>query len=328
MQSHKLKKIVISLVLILALSFSLKLQVQAADNMRGLKDKFTIYSYTRNNYTGVASTKSVLLYLSGFEYDQSELAGLLKASEDGTYLSNIVDFINQQYRKQEIDIYDGDDFDTVIYSLYDTVVRKDTPSIIGVMSDQSEGWPYDMAFPRYVVVTGVSEDLKYVRIADPTGPISKNDEIESFYNVPVEVVFKAYEGANTGLTYVKDIDIMEKYGVEDSTVAFILDSNLYQNDGNKQIDTLVINNSDVVMTYSVAINVQQYDEATRAWKLIRPHTPQMITKNLVITGPRDLSQHTYYMDDYNFSPGIYRLYKQFDIGGQAHVLYTDSFTIE
>ena len=202
MLQHKKRLLAVGMALLLALSLGFTALAQPV--YYGLTRTFSIYESTTDYNSGPAAVKAVLHYLTGGEYSQSALASACRTDASGTYLKDMIRVINQKQNKKKVALYSDNDYDTVVYSIYDTVVRRDTPAIVGVHGKAANGWAYEMSSGHYIVVYGVSSDLKWFQIGDPFALRHKEAGLPTFYVVHASALYDAYVRASAGLTYGVD----------------------------------------------------------------------------------------------------------------------------
>lgn len=259
-------------ILIVALALTLLLSalpVLAETQFYGLSRTFYLYGNMYDTYTGPATVKAVLNYLTGQNWSQEEVAKSSKTNENGTYLKNMVAAINASQDISKLAHYTGNDFETMVYSLWDTVVRRDTPAILGVHSSKAMGWPHDMSKSKFVLVYQMSEDLSQFKIADPRG-ISDGGNVESFYTVSAKMLYDAYVKANTGLTY--GIDAVKEKPVEEpkvkEEVLLKIEPTMLNAKNLDSARLTMTNNRSVTVTTGLAIRLQHWNSSNLKWEYV------------------------------------------------------------
>lgn len=298
---------------------------------QGLSQPFTLYANSGPTYTGPAAAKAVLKYTNEVDFTQKQLADMMETDTKGTYLANIVSVLNRNLLNSSMDVYNGRDADTVFCSLYDTVVRNNTPAIIGVKSTTKAGWPYDMDRSRYVVVYGVSSDLRFYKIADPTGLVSSTDQIEHFYVVSASALYNAYVAANTGLTYIVNQESIAKKGFDVGSISLVVTPDRISLAKPTTSKYKVVNNSDSKLVYGSDFSLQRYDSREKAW--VEVGSASRSGEVLIwIAVAYELKAHSFSTYDlplefYTLAPGIYRLVKQVSTNNMTHEIYSNKFMI-
>lgn len=321
----KTRILIVALAMVIMLTV---LPVQAEESFFGLTKTLHLYGNMYDHYTGPATVKAVLNYLTGQNWSQEEVARSSLTNEKGTYLKNMVAAINASQDFKKVAHYTGNDFDTVIYSLYDTVVRRDTPAIIGVNSSVAKGWPHDMSKAKFVLVYQVSGDLSQFKIADPRG-ISDGGEVKSFYTVSAKALYDAYIQANTGLTYGIDGG-RENDPQPIKTIDMTIDP-VIQNKQNLDTATLTYtNNGNVSASTGVMFSLQRWNSGTLKWEDVKIPEGIMWPAMLInLKAGESYEQKVgWYLQEGKAGAGTYRVVKvfQFDEPSAGELtVYSNNF---
>lgn len=318
--------------LIAALCISLAVPVAAKDEVwQGLSKRFYIFGSVQDNYSGPAAVKAVLHYDSACTCEQKQIAEWTKTTDKGTKLADIVDTLNKRISKHKLDVYNSDDFDTVIYSLYDTVVRKDVPAIIGVKADTKQGWAYDMDRSRYVLIYAVSSDLKSFKVADPLALQRSENGIPHFYTVSAAALYDAYLRANTGLSYVLNREAPDAGTVPANSPSLLVSPEIGSLSQEDAFTYQIVNNTGSPLHFGSPFSLQRYLSASKSWEEVKPDTADgfgfVWTAIWYELPAGSTAKFSFSLKGFAPGPGIYRLVKTVSSGEQQLTLESNAFAL-
>lgn len=168
-----------------------------------LSGNFNVFSQYANYTCGPACVQAALDYLTGNAPSQQSIAiGCQATSSTGTYLVNMVAYINsQQTHHQYTELYNAD-FDSMKNALYNDISAYDVPSIIGLSFSKSDGWLYNTG-GHFMTVYGYELGPDKFALGDPWigYPGSGLGNNSWSYTQPAYRLYRAYNKNNLGLTY-------------------------------------------------------------------------------------------------------------------------------
>lgn len=160
----------------------------------------TYYGQETSMSCGPASVRMSLKTLTGTTYSESEVRnGTGYSSTNGTYLADLVSYMN---KKQDITDYQavyGTDKTTLMDCIYYGVYDFSLP-IIGVVESSSYGFPYNGSGGHFVVAYGVYSDSSKVQIADPWAGYVDDSENQT-YTLTANNIYSGYKVRNIGMCY-------------------------------------------------------------------------------------------------------------------------------
>lgn len=128
---------------------------------------YVVYSQSTSYNCGPAAVQAALRYINGYAPAQSSVASGCSTTTAGTYVSNMVTYINGQQSRR---VYEAEyyyqftgDFNT---DLYDGVVVRKAPAIVGLYFNMDQGWAYNSGL-HFMSVYGAMSDKSRFALADP-----------------------------------------------------------------------------------------------------------------------------------------------------------------
>ncbi|WP_455717346.1 C39 family peptidase [Anaerosporobacter sp.] len=163
---------------------------------------YLVYNQTTSYNCGPAAVQAAMKYLTGSTPTQSTIATGCGTTTSGTYLSDMLTYIN---KKQEENLYVSQykaDSSSMENYLYSGVVIYMAPPIIGMSFSSSDGWLYSTG-GHFMSVYGARSDKSLFALADPWigysgSGLSGNS---SSYYKTANVIYNAYSNKNIGLMY-------------------------------------------------------------------------------------------------------------------------------
>ena len=164
-------------------------------------DRYFYYYGQEQNYTcGPASVRMALRNITGEEYSESVIsAGCNTTASEGTYLADMVTYINSMQNHNTYIAKYKDTKATMKSNLYKGIVNWDAPPIVGLKETTSDGWNYNLG-GHFVVVYGVYSNQKKYAVTDPwSGFIG--DSANRDITVSVNMMYTAYSAVNIGYMF-------------------------------------------------------------------------------------------------------------------------------
>lgn len=163
---------------------------------------YTVYAQNTNYNCGPASVQAALKYIKGSAPSQSKIAEECKTNTSGTYLSNMLTYINEQQSvNRYVSKYQAS-FDSMKNYLYFGVVQCNAPPIIAMSFSTGEGWLYS-SNGHFMSVYGALSDKSRFALADPWIGYSGSG-LSSYswsYSKSSAEIYKAYSNINSGLMF-------------------------------------------------------------------------------------------------------------------------------
>ena len=161
---------------------------------------FIYYGQLQSYTCGPASVKMAIKYLSGNAIAESIVASGCNTTTNGTYLSDMKNYINSMQSSNIYSSQYGVSKSTMKTCLYNGIVYYVAPPIVGLHESTLTGWPYDLNM-HYVVVYSIKDDQSSVKIADPWGGYVSSSSSGKLYTVSTDMMYTAYSAVNVGLMY-------------------------------------------------------------------------------------------------------------------------------
>ncbi len=160
---------------------------------------FYYYGQEKNYSCGPACVKMALKNITGTAYSESVIRTGCKTTTSGTYLSDMVQYLNDmQDHNSYIARYQKTKF-IMKRDLYSCIVNWDSPPIIGVKENTSNGWNYNLN-AHFVIVYAVRSDNSAFMISDPwSGYIGDSGNRD--LNISCDDLFTGYNAVNIGYMY-------------------------------------------------------------------------------------------------------------------------------
>ena len=160
---------------------------------------FYYYGQEKGYSCGPACVKMALRNITGIAYSESVIRTGCNTTPSGTYLSDMVEYINEM---QDHNLYVARYLQTkatMQSNLYTGIVNWDAPPIIGVRESTTSGWNYNLG-GHFVTVYAVSSDKSAFLISDPwSGYIG--DSANRDLNISVDNLYTGYNAINIGYMF-------------------------------------------------------------------------------------------------------------------------------
>lgn len=163
---------------------------------------YVVYNQITSYNCGPASVQAALKYIKGDTPTQAKIAEGCKTTTSGTYLSDMLTYINgQQSTRKYVSKYEADS-DTMKSCLYSGVVTYNVAPIIGMAFSSDDGWLYSSG-GHFMSVYGATSDKSKFALADPwigySGSGLSNNSWS--YSKSSTDIYNAYSSKNIGLMY-------------------------------------------------------------------------------------------------------------------------------
>lgn len=163
---------------------------------------YLVYNQTTSYNCGPASVQAALKYINGNTPTQAKIAEGCKTTTSGTYLSNMLTYINgQQSANKYVSKYNANS-DTMKSCLYSGVVTYNAAPVIGMAFSSNDGWLYSSG-GHFMSVYGATSDKSKFALADPwigySGSGLSNNSWS--YSKSATDIYDAYSSVNIGLMY-------------------------------------------------------------------------------------------------------------------------------
>lgn len=160
---------------------------------------FNYYSQETNYTCGPACVRMALKYLaSSSNYSESEISdGCNTTPGVGTYLADMVEYINGEQNKTNYIPRYQKNISTMRIDISECIINSNASSIIGVIENSSNGWPYDSSIGHFVTVYGAYSDRSCFAICDPWAGFV-GDSNNRWYPVSDQQLFDAYNSIDIG----------------------------------------------------------------------------------------------------------------------------------
>lgn len=163
-----------------------------------LPGTFTLYYQTTNYNCGPACVQSTIKYINGSAPNQSTVASGCKTTTNGTYLSNMVTYLNkQQSENQYISVY-NETKSSFAGALYSAVSYYEVPAIVGFACSTSDGWAYN-SNGHFTCINAARDDKGAFQLADPL--IGYLGLTTHFYQKSINDLYEAYDSVNVGFCW-------------------------------------------------------------------------------------------------------------------------------
>lgn len=162
---------------------------------------FWYYGQELSMSCGAACVRMALQFLTGTTYAEDTIRTGCGTSTSGTYLSNMVTYINNE----PLPYYDyivryKQTKATMKANLYDGVTLYNNPPIIGVHESTADGWPYTLSSGHFVIIYGAYSDESSFYIADPWAGY-KNENNNRWYSISSDDLYTGYSVDNLGYMF-------------------------------------------------------------------------------------------------------------------------------
>lgn len=323
---YKRKIFPILLVLVLLMN---ALPARAEPLFYGLRNKMTLYGNIKDHYTGPAAAKTVLHYLCGRSFSQNDLADSTKTTAEGTYLQDILNTIHSEQNLKRFELYNGQDYETFVYSIYDTLVRRDSPVIVGIHPDGEKDWPNTITAKRYVVLYQISSDLKQVKMADPMA-LSDDAAGGPFYELSADILYRAYIHARVGLAYGVDLPAATEDASSDRTIELTVHPQRTDLSNLAELRYSIVNKSTNGISFGLDYTLQKWNASLNKWQEIPfPETYVFAAVYLGILKPGEARDYEIpFLASLQLEAGSYRITKRVESGEQYVLLVSNSFELK
>ena len=148
---------------------------------------------------GPACVRMVLECLTGNSYDEKTIRDNTNYSDEaGTYLYNLVPYLNQEQDKHEyLEFYRVSE-EKMRDLLYSGLANFSKPAIIGIRPSASVAFPWNGSNGHFLVVDGCNASKSVVSVLDPWAGYSNNDEYK-WYDLEMGDLYDGYDAINCGL---------------------------------------------------------------------------------------------------------------------------------
>jgi predicted double-glycine peptidase len=165
---------------------------------------YIIYNQISSYNCGPATVQAALTYLVGDwnTPDQSTIAQGCNTTTNGSYINDMVAYINRQQKKYKYTGRFNENLAGMRNALYSGVSNSNVAPIIGLTFSTSDGWPYSTN-GHFVSVYGAKSDKSSFALADPWIGFSGSglSGQSSSYSKSASALYKAYNRVNIGLMY-------------------------------------------------------------------------------------------------------------------------------
>lgn len=163
-----------------------------------LPGTFTLYFQTTNYNCGPACVQSTIKYINGSAPAQSTVATGCKTTTNGTYLSDMVAYLNsKQTENRYVSVYQEDN-STFSSCLYSAVHYLEVPAIVGFACSTSDGWAYNSG-GHFTCINAARDDKGAFQLADPL--IGYLGGSTHFYQKSITDLYEAYDSVNIGFSW-------------------------------------------------------------------------------------------------------------------------------
>lgn len=156
---------------------------------------FVLYFQTTSYNCGPACVQSAINYLSESDLSQSTVAEGCQTTTNGTYLSNMVPYLND-HQNQNLYVEAYNKTQSVFAdNLFRAIDYYDSPGIVGFACTEGGVWQYSTD-GHFVCINSARSDQGAFQLADPL--IGYLGLSVHFYRMPVADLYNAYNSVNIG----------------------------------------------------------------------------------------------------------------------------------
>lgn len=161
----------------------------------------TYYGQETNMSCGPACVRMVLKNLTGTSYSEETIRDNTNySSTDGTYLSDLVSYLNSEQSKIKYGTHYKKWKSTMKNNLYTSIATNSAPAIVGVRSSASDGFPYSGTGGHFVTVYAITSDKASEMLCDPwAGYVNEDDN--RWYEISSDDLYDGYHDINCGYAY-------------------------------------------------------------------------------------------------------------------------------
>lgn len=140
-----------------------------AATLYSISDNYRLYRQERSYYCAPACVKSILKYITGDTFSQSDLAEEMYTTSTGTPIMNVKTCLNNNQDDYNYNLWNTIDFDTteMCTYIYFTVYRRSKPLLFGLGPTSEDYWEYANSGEHAVNIIGIYSDKSKLEIADP-----------------------------------------------------------------------------------------------------------------------------------------------------------------
>jgi predicted double-glycine peptidase len=162
---------------------------------------YTVYNQLTSYNCGPATVQAALKHL-GYTPSQSDIARGCKTTTNGSYIADMVSYINRQQSKYRYTGRYNESSSEMSRLLYSGVTNSNVAPIVGMTFSTSDGWLYSTN-GHFMSVYGAKSDKSSFALADPWIGYSGSglNGQSSTYTKSTSTIYKAYNKVNIGLMY-------------------------------------------------------------------------------------------------------------------------------
>ncbi|MDR2360865.1 MAG: C39 family peptidase [Oscillospiraceae bacterium] len=156
---------------------------------------FAYYPQQKNYTCGPASIRMALKWINGTTPSEATVEdGCYTDPSDGTYVVNMVDYINDmQDTNPYVGVY-GASKSNMKRDLYECITDYECPPIVGLKECIGTGWPYILP-GHFVTIYSVLSDKSYFELCDPWAGYA-GDSVYRWYEKSANDLYSAYDDAD------------------------------------------------------------------------------------------------------------------------------------
>lgn len=161
----------------------------------------TYYGQQTSMSCGPACVRMVLKNLTGTTYTEATIRNNTNYSSTyGTYLSDLVSYLNEKQDENEYGTYYQKSKTTMKKNLYTSIKTNSAPAIIGVRPSASDGFPYSGTGGHFLTVYAITTDKASVMVCDPWAGYIDDDD-NRWYEITSNDLYDGYDDINCGYAY-------------------------------------------------------------------------------------------------------------------------------
>ena len=160
---------------------------------------YEYYGQEKNYTCGPACVKMALKIITNQVYNEDVISSGCNTTTSGTYLSDMVTYINSVQTYNEYVPHYRATKDFMAFCLTDCVRYWDSPPIIGIRETISENWLYNLG-GHFVIITAAMSDETAYEVTDPWSGFVGDTE-NCTYVKSADELYNAYNLVNIGFMY-------------------------------------------------------------------------------------------------------------------------------
>lgn len=165
-----------------------------------LRKSITIIDQEQHNYCGPACVSAIIKYFYNFQISQTYIANACNIQTSGTYLSDLVDFLDKnQNENVYVPLYKVDKL-KFLNAIYLGIFDNDAPSLLGIAFQKSAVWKYNTD-GHFVLGVAIKRDRSSVSIGDPNIRYIDSGCSDGTYEISNTLIYNAYNSVNIGMAY-------------------------------------------------------------------------------------------------------------------------------